>query len=124
MENHVVMTAKLLGEMEFTDADLNIRQWASDHHELLNGSGYPNHKTGDDLDWNVRLLTILDVFDALTARDRPYKPAMPIEKAFAILDEMANKEGKIDPMILELFKKSGAGEQELTEEERKDRLIC
>lgn len=132
MENHVVMTAKLLGEMEFTDADQNIRNWASDHHELLNGSGYPNHKTGDDLDWNVRLLTILDVFDALTARDRPYKPPMPLEKAFAILDDMANKEGKIDPMILELFKKSKAGEpddgdeaaREAAREAEKDRLIC
>ncbi len=132
MENHVVMTAKLLGEMEFTDADQNIRNWASDHHELLNGSGYPNHKTGDDLDWNVRLLTILDVFDALTARDRPYKPPMPLEKAFAILDDMANKEGKIDPIILDLFKKSRAGEpddddeaaREAAREAEKDRLIC
>lgn len=112
MENHVVMTAKLLGEMEFPEEDLVIPQWASDHHELLNGSGYPKHKKAEDLDRNVRLLTILDVFDALTARDRPYKPAMPIERAFSILDEMAQKEGKIDPDILELFKKSGAGEIE------------
>ncbi|MGN0710883.1 MAG: HD domain-containing phosphohydrolase [Anaerovoracaceae bacterium] len=110
MENHVVMTAKLLGEMEFPAEDLNIPRWASDHHELLNGTGYPKHKKEDELDRNVRLLTILDVFDALTARDRPYKPPMPIEKAFSILDDMADREGKIDKEILELFKKSGAGE--------------
>jgi HD-GYP domain-containing protein (c-di-GMP phosphodiesterase class II) len=50
----------------------------------------------------VRLLTILDIFDALTARDRPYKPAMPTEKALAILGEMA-AEGKLDREILLLF---------------------
>ena len=55
----------------------------------------------------VRVLTILDVYDALTARDRPYKPAVPIEKAFAILADMAAV-GQIDTDLLELFKKSGA----------------
>ncbi len=109
MENHVVMTAKLLGEMEFPEEDQVIPQWASDHHEFLNGSGYPNHKKAEELDRNVRLITILDVFDALTARDRPYKPALPASKAYLILEEMATKEGKIDLEILNLFKKSGVG---------------
>ena len=89
---------------------MNIPRWASDHHEFLNGTGYPKQKREDELDKNVRLLTILDVFDALTARDRPYKPPMPVEKAFSILEDMADREGKIDKEILELFKKSGAGD--------------
>ena len=59
----------------------------------------------------VRFLTIIDVYDALTAEDRPYKPPMPSEKAFGILDSMAN-EGKIDKNILDLFKESKAWEKE------------
>ncbi len=58
----------------------------------------------------VRFLTIIDVYDALTAEDRPYKPPMPVEKAFGILDSMA-EEGKIDRNILELFKESKAWER-------------
>ena len=52
------------------------------HHELLNGKGYPDHKKGDEIPNEVRILTIIDVYDALTAEDRPYKPPMPVEKAF------------------------------------------
>ena len=55
----------------------------------------------------VRLLTILDIYDALTAEDRPYKPPIPPEKAFAILESMRD-EGKLDGDILALFKESGA----------------
>ena len=58
----------------------------------------------------MRLLTILDVFDALTARDRPYKPAMPLEKALGILHIMAEKEGGVDGDILALFEQSKAWE--------------
>ncbi len=58
----------------------------------------------------MRLLTILDVFDALTARDRPYKPPMPVEKALAILHSMAD-EGGLDPHILGLFEESKAWEE-------------
>ncbi len=57
----------------------------------------------------MRLLTILDVFDALTARDRPYKPAMPLEKALGILHSMVN-EGAVDGEILAMFEESRAWE--------------
>jgi len=77
------------------------------HHELLDGSGYPDHVTDDRIPPEVRLLTILDVYDALTAEDRPYKPPMPPEKAFAILESMRD-EGKLDGKMLAMFKESGA----------------
>ena len=57
---------------------------AGEHHERLDGKGYPSHLSGDDLTLETRIITVADVFDALTA-DRPYRAAMPVDKAFAIL---------------------------------------
>lgn len=110
MENHVVYTNKMLSGMKFSGRYKNVVGVASSHHELIDGSGYPNHDCGDDVSKQTRILTILDVFDALTAEDRPYKPPMPIDKAFAILDDMAAN-NKIDKTILELFKESKAWEK-------------
>ena len=110
MESHVAVTKKILSNVDFPKMYKQVPDWAAAHHELLNGNGYPEHKHADDISSEVRLLTILDVFDALTARDRPYKPAMPVEKALSILHVMAEKEGSIDPEILKLFEESKAWE--------------
>lgn len=109
MESHVVMTARILEQVSFPKAYKEVPKWASAHHELLNGRGYPDHISGEDIPREVRLLTILDVFDALTARDRPYKPGMPVEKALSILESMVN-EGSMDEEILGLFRESKAWE--------------
>ena len=102
MESHVSYTARMLEKMHFDGTYQNVPKWAASHHELLDGSGYPEGKKMEELPREVRLLTILDIFDALTAEDRPYKPAMPRKKALAILSEMA-AEGKLDREILALF---------------------
>ncbi len=103
MESHVQVTDKLLSKINFS-ADLShVREWAAGHHELLNGTGYPNHLSGDQIPYEVRMITILDIFDALVADDRPYKPGMPVEKAIGILTAMAEKEGKLDPRLTKLF---------------------
>lgn len=109
MESHVTVTAQLLREVSFPAEYSHVAEWASAHHELLNGRGYPDHRTADSLPREVRLLTVLDVFDALTATDRPYKPPMPVEKALAILHSMAD-EGSLDGGILALFEQSRAWE--------------
>ena len=82
-------------------------EWSGGHHELLDGSGYPRHLKAAEIPWETRLITIIDVYDALTAEDRPYKPPMPPEKAFAILEDMA-EHGKVDPNLLSSFRESGA----------------
>ena len=124
MESHVSVTAKILSGVFFPKQYSQTPVWAAMHHELLNGKGYPNHILGRDADGQdlkdadghknipdeVRLLTILDVFDALTARDRPYKPAMPVERALSILHSMVD-EGAMDNSILELFEASRAWEE-------------
>jgi len=107
MEGHVVMTRRMLDEMSFPKRYRSIPEWAPMHHEYLNGGGYPNKLTGEAIPSEVRALTILDIYDALTARDRPYKPAFPTERAFAILDDMA-ADGQIDAELLGMFKQSEA----------------
>ena len=110
MESHVTATARILAQVAFPKQYAQVPEWAADHHELLNGTGYPAHKTAAELPWEVRLLTILDIFDALTARDRPYKPPMPVEKALSVLRSMV-REGSLDGEILALFEKSRAWEE-------------
>ena len=110
MESHVTATARILEQVAFPRQYAQVPEWAAAHHELLNGTGYPDHRTAESLPREVRLLTILDVFDALTARDRPYNPPMPVEKALAILHSMV-REGSLDETILALFEESRAWEE-------------
>lgn len=107
IEMHVVHTRQLLGGMKFSGIYTPVPAWASAHHEFLNGSGYPDHLRAEDLPRPVRLLTILDIYDALTAEDRPYKPPMPPERAFSILESMRD-EGKLDGELLAQFRESEA----------------
>ena len=107
IERHVVYTRRLLNKMKFSGAYQDVPDWASAHHEYLNGTGYPDRVTGEQLPKEARLLTILDIYDALTAEDRPYKPPMTPEKAFEVLKSMRD-EGKLDGKWLALFEESGA----------------
>ena len=107
IESHASLTDKLLSKMDFVGDYKNVPVWASEHHEYLDGSGYPNKLKGDEIPWETRLITIIDIYDALTADDRPYKPPMPPEKAFAILKDMAEK-GKVDKELLRSFIESEA----------------
>lgn len=111
MEDHVRITDHLLSQITFTEEFAHVRAWASAHHEMLNGSGYPNHLSGEAIPMEVRIISILDIFDALVADDRPYKPGMPVEKALQILTAMAEKEGKLDQQLTKLFLESRCWEQ-------------
>ncbi|MCR5707297.1 MAG: PAS domain-containing protein [Ruminococcus sp.] len=111
VESHVSFTRELLSKMEFRGEYKQVPKWAAGHHELLDGSGYPDKLNADSIPWETRLLTIIDVYDALTAEDRPYKPPLPPEKAFAILRDMS-AHGKVDGGILESFYQSGAWKRE------------
>ena len=104
MEDHVVLTEKILNKVHFNEQYSDVLRIASDHHEFMDGSGYPKHLTGEDLLLETRILTVADVYDALTATDRPYKKPMPKAKALAILKEMSN-EGKVDPLLVECLER-------------------
>lgn len=100
MESHVVMTEKILSKVHFNKNYEKVPGWAASHHELLDGSGYPRHLKAEQLDLETRILTVADVYDALTATDRPYKKPMPKEKAIGILRSMA-QEGKVESRLVE-----------------------
>lgn len=110
MESHVIVTSRILEQVSFPKRYAQVPAWASAHHELLNGRGYPAHRTAESIPPEVRLLTVLDIFDALTAFDRPYKPGMPTEKALSILQNMV-QEGTLDANIVSLFIESRVWEE-------------
>lgn len=103
MESHVVMTERILSRVRFNSSFKNSPRWAAQHHECLNGKGYPKHLTAEDLPLESRILAVADICDALLATDRPYKKPMPKEKAFFILEDMA-KCGNIDGKIVGYLK--------------------
>ncbi len=105
MESHVEMTKRILEEVSFGSEYDMVARWAGNHHEFINGSGYPEKLSGDEVCRETRLLTIIDVFDGLSAVDRPYKKPIPIKTVFEIMYAMVY-EGKIDEEILGLFKSS------------------
>ncbi len=106
MEGHVSVTDRLLSQIHFSHNLSHVREWAAAHHEFLNGTGYPGHKRGEEIPYEVRIITILDIFDSLVADDRPYKRAMPVDRALSILKTMAEQEGKLDQELTELFVRS------------------
>lgn len=113
MEEHVSTTDRLLSQIRFSSDLSHVREWAAAHHEFLNGTGYPHHRTAEEIPYEVRIITILDIFDSLTAGDRPYRRAVPVDRALSILETMAEKEGKLDPELTRLFIESKCWESTL-----------
>ncbi|MBP3470334.1 MAG: HD domain-containing protein [Lachnospiraceae bacterium] len=107
VEQHVVFTDKMLSKIKFDEIKFSenydkVREIAADHHEYLDGSGYPNHKKGEEIGLLTRILTIVDIYDSLTSTDRPYKGTVPMHKALEILMSMA-KEGKLDMDLVRII---------------------
>lgn len=111
MESHVTMTGRILEKVHFNSQYNNVARFAASHHELLDGSGYPEHKQGDELELETRILAVVDIYDALTSSDRPYKKPMPREKAFGVLRAMA-EEGKVELRLVEWLEETLAGVSE------------
>ncbi len=107
IEDHVVMTGKMLEKMPFIKKLKDVPVFAAMHHELLDGNGYPCGLCNGDIPAEARILAMVDVFEALTAVDRPYKKPISPEKALSILQTMV-LEGKLDGELLEIFRQSNA----------------
>lgn len=102
IETHVVHSYQFLVQIPWSSDLKNIPDIAHAHHECLNGTGYPRRLKGEDIPIQAQMMTIADIYDALVASDRPYKRALPVEKAYEILRDEAHQ-GKIDRELLEIF---------------------
>jgi hypothetical protein len=102
IETHAAETFGILSKIDWTDDLKGLPDYASGHHEKLDGTGYPRHLTADRIPVQTRMITIADIFDALTAADRPYKRAMPAETALDLLQAEA-KAGLLDSDIVRIM---------------------
>ncbi len=110
MRDHIVLTIKMLEKIPFTKKLSNVTQFAGAHHECLDGSGYPKGLKGDQIPLEGRILMLVDIYEALTATDRPYKKPMPIEMVLNIL-KMEVEKGKLDKDLFDLFIKENIHER-------------
>lgn len=102
MQSHVIHTYEFLRRIPWTSELSRVPEIAHAHHEKLDGSGYPRQLRAGQIPLGSRMMTVADIYDALTASDRPYKKAVSHEKALDILHWEA-KEGKVDADLLDLF---------------------
>jgi len=102
IESHVEQTYRFLVQIPWTGDLSRVAEIAYGHHEKLNGRGYPRGIDAPEIPVQTRLMTVADIFDALTAADRPYKRALPPDRALDILSAEAG-EGLLDPAIVTLL---------------------
>ena len=102
MQKHAELTGKLLEQISFWKYYQDIPEWTRNHHEFMDGSGYPRGLTGDSLSIETNIITMIDIFEALTAFDRPYKRAVPIDQTLKIVEDMAAN-GKLNKDLVSLF---------------------
>ena len=103
---HIVQTILMLEQLPFPKHLRRVPEYAGGHHETMNGTGYPRRLKGEDMSIPARVMAVADVFEALTAPDRPYKKSKPLSESIAILAEMRDR-GDVDPDLFELFLTSG-----------------
>ena len=102
IESHVVHSFNFLLQIPWTKQIREIPRIARAHHEKLNGTGYPYKLRSDEIPVQAKIMTICDIFDALSASDRPYKKAVAADRALDIL-EMSVKDQELDPELYRLF---------------------
>ena len=102
IESHVTHTFNFLQQIPWTPELAEIPVIAFGHHEKLDGTGYPKHKRADEIPPQTRMMTISDIYDALTAQDRPYKRAVPPTRALDIMSQEVTR-GQLDKDLFRVF---------------------
>lgn len=121
IENHVLMSIKILQNLPFPKKLSHVPEYAGGHHEMMDGSGYPYGLKGDQLSLQARIMAIADIFEALTAKDRPYKKPMKLSEAIKILSSLRQNK-KIDPDVYDLFISSNLYKEYAEKELNKDQI--
>lgn len=106
IKEHVIHTIRMLNELPLPDTYKNVPEYAGTHHETLIGNGYPRQLKKEDLSIPERIMVIADIFEALTASDRPYKKGKTLSESLKILAYM-REDQHIDGELFEVFLKSG-----------------
>ncbi|WP_320821536.1 HD domain-containing phosphohydrolase [Reinekea sp.] len=106
INQHINLTIEVLENLPFPPKLKRVPEYAGGHHERMDGKGYPKGLTRDQMSIPARIMGVADVFEALTAKERPYKPPMPLSQAFSILRKLKD-DNHIDPDVFELFLTSG-----------------
>lgn len=102
INSHVSYSYKILKDIKWIKELKNIPDIASSHHERIDGTGYPRRLKGNEISIQAKILAILDIFEALTARDRPYKPPMSVEKAIEIIKKEV-EDNHLDKELFQIF---------------------
>lgn len=102
INNHIVATIKMLDTLSFPKYLKNVPEYAGGHHERVDGKGFPRGLKKDEMSVQARIMAIADIFEALTASDRPYKDPMKLSQAVSILKKMSET-GHIDPDLFDVF---------------------
>lgn len=102
INNHIVATIKMLESLPFPRNLQNVPEYAGGHHEKMDGSGYPRGLRRDEMSVQARIMAVADIFEALTASDRPYKKGKKLSECLKIMGRM-KKDQHIDPDIFEVF---------------------
>ena len=104
INHHIVATINMLKSLPWPKHLRHVPEYAGGHHERMDGTGYPNGLKREEMSVQARIMGIADIFEALTARDRPYKPGMKLSQALRILERFS-RDGHIDPDLFEVFVK-------------------
>jgi len=107
INDHIVQTIVMLKQLPFPNHLVDVPDIAGGHHEKIDGTGYPRKLTGDQMSLPAKMMVIADIFEALTASDRPYKKAKKLSDAIKIMGFM-HKDNHIDSDLFKLFLASGA----------------
>jgi HD-GYP domain-containing protein (c-di-GMP phosphodiesterase class II) len=102
INHHIVATIKMLEQLPWPKHLRNVPEYAGGHHERMDGKGYPKGLTRDQMSVQARMMGIADIFEALTASDRPYKPGMKLSQAMGIMQRF-KLNGHIDPDLFDVF---------------------
>lgn len=102
INKHVVTTIKMLESLPYPKSLRNVPRFAEAHHERMDGKGYPKGLKGDQIPLQGRIIAIADIFEALTAKERPYKKEMTLMESLNILGAM-KENGHVDPDLFDVF---------------------
>jgi HD-GYP domain-containing protein (c-di-GMP phosphodiesterase class II) len=102
INHHIVATIKMLEALPWPRHLMNVPEYAGGHHERMDGKGYPKGLTRPQMSVQARIMGIADIFEALTAKDRPYKPGKTLSESLTILGKF-KENGHIDPDLFDIF---------------------